>query len=91
MIFFRSAPDVGKDQQAFSWDGDWPPPPVLALVTNPVLKTVTITNAPLARVEALRSFEELDSQASSLPNPAPKDENWFRGAQYIPVSVEGAV
>lgn len=78
-------------RRSAGWPGLWPPPERLYLVgqdaRQAVLDPLDCTEAALAVLQAQgRLF--VRRSASEIPEPAPEDEHWFRGALYTPETSE---
>lgn len=94
MLLFRHAHNQAAGQHTFRWMGNWPPPDDLVIVREKPTSQIKVIN-PLEQAEGTLEVLSRDpnleifwfrlNSASERPERAPKDANWFRGAEYIVV------
>lgn len=97
MLLFREVEDSSVGQQTFGWNGPWPPPPEMLIVVGRETGMTAIVEPDESNKAALRQLEDngcrviryVLNSASQIPEPAPADAHWFRGAEYLAVPEAG--
>jgi hypothetical protein len=92
-LLFRRTPE-GRNEWLCGWMGPWPPPERMALITGRQTGQITaldLADPPpeLASAVATGLFDLCEYRlhsASEIPERAPANENWFRGAVYVELS-----
>ena len=94
MLLFRHAHDQSAGQRSYGWTGPWPPPERLIIVTGTSTGMDAVCDPVEQRLDAGHlaeltanglTVEHFDRySASAIPDSAPDDANWFRGAEYLP-------
>lgn len=91
-LLFRASPESERTIHLAGWSGPWPPPPVLFTATGAQTGRVSVFELDEADPEAVSQALASDDitihcyvriSASEIPERAPADANWFRGAVYV--------